>query len=117
MIFSELQRSMILHSYHLAAQINHVIIRNSKLDAYLEVWKPNQDEDHVFTISTHMDEKADFFHFLGFVINFRFVNILLFTSGSGGGAGGPGPPHPQIWRPQLYNLEAQCTIQGLNKEF
>ena len=28
----------------------------------------------------------------------------------GGGPGGPGPPDPQIWRPQLYNLEAQCTI-------
>ena len=30
------------------------------------------------------------------------------TSGSGGGPGPP--PDPQIWRPQLYNLEAQCTI-------
>ena len=35
----------------------------------------------------------------------------LADPGGGGGPGGPGPPlDPQIWRPQLYNLEAQCTI-------
>ena len=28
----------------------------------------------------------------------------------GGTPGAQAPPDPQIWRPQLYNLEAQCTI-------
>ena len=45
----------------------------------------------------------------------KVINNIL-TSGSGGGGPGP-PPDPQIWRPQLYNLEAQCTIEGLNNKF
>ena len=41
-----------------------------------------------------------------------FQNFLTedVTSGSRGAPGTQASPDPQIWRPQLYNLEAQCTI-------
>ena len=40
-----------------------------------------------------------------------FDVLAMSTSGYRGEPGDPSPPDPpQIWRPQLYNLEAQCTI-------
>ena len=47
----------------------------------------------------------------------KYLLILHTLADPGGALGARAPPDPQIWRPQLYNLEAQCTIEGLNNEF